>query len=196
MSVFDELLAIKRFREGQAEIAVSRQRLRHAEADAAKRGSEAALVSYRDEAERHEQAMYSDLCSRVVRVREIENVLQGVAGLREGERQHEQAVETAAQQLEHESKALAASRQQHQQAVRLTGKFVELAPCSRAPAAARPRIFQAISKVSLVKLGDTHLKPIQSVLNFIELILKLQQSLSNVQHTVTLNITGSVLGLT
>ena len=28
MSVFDELLAIKRFREGQAEIAVSRQRLR------------------------------------------------------------------------------------------------------------------------------------------------------------------------
>jgi type III secretion protein O len=127
MSVFDELLAIKRFREGQAEIAVSRQRLRHAEADAAKRGSEAALVSYRDEAERHEHAMYSDLCSRVVRVREIENVLQGVAGLREGERQREQAVEAAAQQLEQESKALAASRQQHQHAVRLTGKFVELA---------------------------------------------------------------------
>ena len=127
MSVFDELLAIKRFREGQAEIAVSRQRLRHAEADAARRGSEAALASYRGEAERREQAMYSDLCSRVVRVREIENVLQGVAGLREGERQREQAVEAAARQLEQESQALAASRQQHQQAARLTGKFVELA---------------------------------------------------------------------
>ncbi|KRC70296.1 Type III secretion protein YscO [compost metagenome] len=127
MSVFDELLAIKRFREGQAEIAVSRQRLRHAEADAAKRDTDAALVAYRDEAERREQAMYSDLCSRVVRVREIENVLQGVAGLREGERQREQAVEAAAQQLDQENKALAASRQQHQHAVRLTGKFVELA---------------------------------------------------------------------
>lgn len=127
MSVFDELLAIKRFREGQAEIAVSRQRLRHAEADAARRGSEAALAAWRDEAEQREQAMYSDLCSRVVRVREIENVLQGVAGLREEERQREQALEAAAQRLEQEGQALAASRQQHQQAVRLTGKFVELA---------------------------------------------------------------------
>ncbi|SSW70774.1 type III secretion protein [Achromobacter agilis] len=127
MSVFDELLAIKRFREGQAEIAVSRQRLRQAEADAARRDSEAALASYRDEAVRREQALYSDLCSRVVRVRDIETVLQDVAGLREGERLHEQAVETAEHRLEAENQALAASRQQHQQAVRLTGKFVELA---------------------------------------------------------------------
>ncbi|WP_338880977.1 type III secretion protein [Achromobacter veterisilvae] len=127
MSVFDELLAIKRFREGQAEIAVSRQRLRHAEADAVRRDSEAALASYRDEAVRRERALYSDLCSRVVRVREIETVLQDVAGLREGERQREQAVETAERRLEEENQALAASRQQHRQAARLTGKFVELA---------------------------------------------------------------------
>lgn len=92
MSVFDELLAIKRFREGQAEIAVSRQRLRHAEADAARLASEQALADFRDESERRERAMYRDLCSRVVRVREIEDVLQGVAGLREGERQREQAL--------------------------------------------------------------------------------------------------------
>ncbi|MGE8689098.1 MAG: type III secretion system stalk subunit SctO [Achromobacter sp.] len=127
MSVFDELLAIKRFREGQAEIAVSRQRLRHAEADAARRASEAALASFRNEAVRHEQALYRDLCSRVVRVREIETVLQDVAGLREGERRHEQAVEAAGRRLDEEAQALAVSRQQHQLAVRLTGKFVELA---------------------------------------------------------------------
>lgn len=71
--------------------------------------------------------MYSDLCSRVVRVREIEDVLQGVAGLREGERQREQAVEQAAERLREENQALADRRAQHQQAVRLTGKFVELA---------------------------------------------------------------------
>lgn len=127
MSVFDELLAIKRFREGQAEIAVSRQRLRHAEADAAREASEQALADFRDESERRERAMYSDLCSRVVRVREIEDVLQGVAGLREGERQREQAVEQAAERLREENQALADRRAQHQQAVRLTGKFVELA---------------------------------------------------------------------
>ena len=85
MNVFDELLAIKRFREGQAEIAVSRQRLRQAEADAARQASEQALTDFREAAERREREMYRDLCSRVVRVREIENVLQGVAGLREGE---------------------------------------------------------------------------------------------------------------
>lgn len=127
MSVFDELLAIKRFREGQAEIAVSRQRLRHAEADAAREASERALADFRNESERRERAMYSDLCSRVVRVREIEDVLQGVAGLREGERQREQAVEQAAERLREENQALAELRAQHQQAVRLTGKFVELA---------------------------------------------------------------------
>ncbi|CUI28083.1 type III secretion protein [Achromobacter xylosoxidans] len=127
MSVFDELLAIKRFREGQAEIAVSRQRLRHAEADAARLASEQALADSRDESERRERAMYRDLCSRVVRVREIEDVLQGVAGLREGERQREQALEQAAQRLGDEARALAERRDQHQQAVRLTGKFVELA---------------------------------------------------------------------
>lgn len=127
MSVFDELLAIKRFREGQAEIAVSRQRLRHAEADAARLASEQALADFRDESERRERAMYRDLCSRVVREREIEDVLQGVAGLREGERQREQALEQAAQRLGDEARALAERRDQHQQAVRLTGKFVELA---------------------------------------------------------------------
>ncbi|MBB1625138.1 YscO family type III secretion system apparatus protein [Achromobacter sp. UMC71] len=127
MNVFDELLAIKRFREGQAEIAVSRQRLRQAEADAARQASEQALADFRDAAERRERDMYRDLCSRVVRVREIENVLQGVAGLREGERQCEAAVERAAQRLQEESQALADSRARHQQAVRLTGKFVELA---------------------------------------------------------------------
>ncbi|MGE8658758.1 MAG: type III secretion system stalk subunit SctO [Achromobacter sp.] len=127
MSVFDELLAIKRFREGQAEIAVSRQRLRHAEADAARQASEQALAACREESERRERAMYRDLCSRVVRVREIEDVLQGVAGLREGERQCEQALEQAAQRLRDEAQALAERRAQHQQAVRLTGKFVELA---------------------------------------------------------------------
>lgn len=127
MSVFDELLAIKRFREGQAEIAVSRQRLRHAEADAARLASEQALADFRDESERRERAMYRDLCTRVVRVREIEDVLQGVAGLREGERQREQALEQAAQRLGDEARALAERRDQHQHAVRLTGKFVELA---------------------------------------------------------------------
>jgi type III secretion protein O len=127
MSVFDELLAIKRFREGQAEIAVSRQRLRHSQADAQWRDAEAALASFRDSAQRRELAMYDDLCSRVVRVRDIEDVLLGVAGLREAERRRAEAVEAAARQLQQESLALAGSRQQHQQAVRLTGKFVELA---------------------------------------------------------------------
>ena len=54
----------------------------------------------------YKRQMYSDLCSRVVRVREIEDVLQGVAGLREGERQREQAVEQAAERLREENQEM------------------------------------------------------------------------------------------
>ena len=48
MSVFDELLAIKRFRESQAEMAVSKQRNAHAEAERAYQYACEQLASFRD----------------------------------------------------------------------------------------------------------------------------------------------------
>lgn len=127
MSVFDELLAIKRFRENQAELAVARQRRRMVEADEAREQARIALETYQRQAQEHEQAMYSDLCQRLVRVREIEQVLESVALLRAGERDHEKTLQQAVEKLEQEVRELTSRRDQHQQAVRMTGKFVELA---------------------------------------------------------------------
>lgn len=127
MSVFNDLLAIKRFRESQAELAVARQRQLLAEAERLREEARERLEKFRAWAKQREREMYGDLCSRVVRVREIEDVLQGVAGLRQGESQHATQVEEADAQAQRTAEALARSRQDHRDAVRMTEKFVELA---------------------------------------------------------------------
>ena len=125
--MFDELLAIKRFREGQAELAVVRQRQIHADAEQARLEAERALEQFRQWALRRELEMYGDLCARTVRVREIEDVLQGVAGLRDGERQRETEVAEAGEKVTREAQSLADTRLRHREASRMTEKFVELA---------------------------------------------------------------------
>ncbi|OZI33078.1 type III secretion protein [Bordetella genomosp. 1] len=127
MSMFDELLAIKRFREGQAEIAVARQRQVLQDARDGEQAALRSLDDFRGWADAHERELYGDLCRRTVRVREIESVLQDVAGLREGERQHEQALDAARAAAEREESALQARRDDHRQATRMSEKFVELA---------------------------------------------------------------------
>ena len=127
MNVFRELMAIKRFREDQAELAVTRQRQAVAEAEQQRVQALARLDQYRVWAVQREQAMYQDLCSRLVRVREIEDVLQGVVGLRQGERDCEAQAEQAAEQERRETEALAARRDAHREASRMVEKFVQLA---------------------------------------------------------------------
>lgn len=127
MSVFDELLAIKRFRESQAEMAVSKQRNAHAEAERAYQYACEQLASFREWARRRELEMYGDLCSRVVRVRDIEAVIEGVAALRAGERERQVRIEEAAERVRREAEALQQRRDEHRQATRMVEKFIELA---------------------------------------------------------------------
>lgn len=127
MSVFDELLAIKRFREDQAELAMVRQRLAHARTQAELARAEQDLRDYLDWSRQRERGLYADLCRRIVRVREIESVLEDVAGLRHGKLDRENEVENARGELQRQARALAQCRQAHQEATRVTGKFVELA---------------------------------------------------------------------
>lgn len=127
MSIFQDMLAIKRFRESQAELAVARERQQHARAQRELEQAELRLAECRSHAERTEKSLYGDLCSRVVRVREIENVLQDVATLRQAVQQHEQQLEQAQADLDRALQALAQVREQHRLASRMTEKFVELA---------------------------------------------------------------------
>ena len=131
--LFDELLRIKRFREEQAELGWA------ARAGTWRRPSgpgeaEEALEQYRGEARRREDGMYDDLCSRVVRVREIDDVLQQVAGLKEGERRRDAAREDALRKEVEAREALDGARLAHQHALRQCDKFVDLAGVYQAEA--------------------------------------------------------------
>lgn len=127
MSIFQDMLAIKRFRESQAELAVARERQQHARALREREQAELRLVQCRRHAEHTETSLYEELCSRVVRVREIENVLQDVATLRQAVQQHEQQLEHVQADLERAIQSLAQTREHHRTASRMTEKFVELA---------------------------------------------------------------------
>jgi|SRR5690554_888774 len=127
MLIFDELLDIKRFRERKAETVVIQARgemvLKHQEKDRA----EMALATWREEAIERERALYADLCARVVRLRDIENVQQEETGFRHVENTREEALSLAEKQLveareqmERASSALVAAN-------RNTEKFIELA---------------------------------------------------------------------
>ena len=126
MNVFRELMAIKRFREGQAELAVTRQRQALAEAEQQRVQALARLDEYRQWSLQRERDLYQDLCSRVVRVRDIEDVLQGVAELRQGERDCVTRAEQAADQERRETETLAERREAHRDASRMVEKFVQL----------------------------------------------------------------------
>lgn len=127
MNVFGELLAIKRFREDQAELAVTRQRQACAQAEELRDQAVAQLAQFQQWALDHEQSMYQDLCSRLVRVVEIEGVMQEVADLRQGEHDREDQVIQAAKQLDLEADALVQRRETHREASRMVEKFIELA---------------------------------------------------------------------
>ena len=96
MSVFRELLAIKAFRESQAEAAVRVQRDALREAREAREAAEALLQRLLREGLEHEMQLYRDLCARIVRLREIEDVQLAVVGLRQREAQQQDAVAAAA----------------------------------------------------------------------------------------------------
>jgi len=127
MTMFNELLAIKQFREQQAELAFMRQRRRRVAAEQETEKARNRLDRFREWAQSRERSMYAGLCERVVRVREIETVLQEVAQLRQDEISYESILQKADEALDQEIKVLGERRQAHMQAMRMRTKFVELA---------------------------------------------------------------------
>lgn len=95
MSVYHELLEIKQFRETQAETEVRRHRALVAEANRSVEELEHKLEDFRQWADNHERSLFDDLCSRLVKLREIEELRHAVAELRNRERNLEQGVQDA-----------------------------------------------------------------------------------------------------
>jgi type III secretion protein O len=127
MSVFKELLAIKSFRESKAEMTVRKQRSVLAVAVDTRDGADEALRRFRDFSLRHERALYDDLCSRIVRLRDIENVQLAVVDLRGQERSHETSLQEAEKDRVRQAEQLDDDKRLHADALRMKEKFVELA---------------------------------------------------------------------
>lgn len=126
MSALNQLLTIKEWRQQQAEIALVRQRQTVESAQSAVNLADEALEDYRVWATRREAAVYQELCSKVVRLREIEEARETVAELRQQELQHIATLDKARECERSESEHLTAVHREYQGAARMTQKFSEL----------------------------------------------------------------------
>lgn len=127
MKMLRDLLAIKRFREGQAEAAMRERRHALQQVQQERMDAEALLARLLAEGVLAEQQLYADLCTRMVRLREIEEVYQSVAALRQREQRQQDALEAAQRALEEAAQRFDQARLQHKEAARQTSKFIDLA---------------------------------------------------------------------
>ncbi len=127
MKMLQDLLAIKRFREGQAETAMRQQRQAFLQAQEDRIAAEDLLARLLAEGVLAEQQLYQDLCARIVRLKDIQEVQQTVAALRQREQNQQEALEAAQRQQQAAQEQLDQARQNHKDAARQTSKFIDLA---------------------------------------------------------------------
>lgn len=127
MAMVDELLYIKTFRERQAETALQRSRtdlrLAHEAEDLARDERD----DFARQAEEDELRWYRELCERLVRVRDIEDVQLAVAGLRQREVLLQQALEEREREREQSQQRFHDASDHLKQASTARNKFEELA---------------------------------------------------------------------
>ena len=127
MKMLRDLLAIKRFREGQAQAVVRERRQALLQVQQQRLEAEALLARLLAEGVLAEQQLYTDLCARLVRLREVEDVYLAVGALRQREQQQQDALDTAQRALEAAEQHLEQARSVHKEAARQTSKFIDLA---------------------------------------------------------------------
>lgn len=127
MSIFNDLLDIKAFRERKAETEVTRARGEVQVRVRDHAAAQQALEAWRIEAIERELALYGDLCSRIVKLRDIEAVQQEVGSFRQTEQAREEALLKAEQLVEAARAAMTRAAELLLEATRMKEKFVELA---------------------------------------------------------------------
>jgi type III secretion protein O len=127
VDVLKDLLRIKIFREEKAELAVARARHHLVEMDKALDDARRALEDHLRSCETKEKAMYKELCSRLVLVKDIDEVTLDVKLMQEASAELEKKIEKAKEARVQAAEAVEVSRQVHRDAVRMREKFMELA---------------------------------------------------------------------
>lgn len=106
----ESLLAIKHFRADQAQLALKRQQQACAVAAAAQRQAQGRLDDCRLWAGQLENRLYAELCRRIVKTRDIDEVLQRVGHARDRQASLALQLDDAVRRHEHEPAARAAAR--------------------------------------------------------------------------------------
>ena len=127
MTIFRELLKIKTFREDQAELAVIKQRMVLAQANKKRDEAEEERDRFKKYAKKEEKRIYDELCKKVVRLRDIDDVRMQVIDLRDGEKKRENSLTETTEKRDQESSELSQAQIRHQNATRNKQKFVDLA---------------------------------------------------------------------
>lgn len=126
MPILNDILAIKEFRENKSEMNVRKQRIVLAEAVAERDEAQDRLDEFREFAQRKELELFNDLCTRLVVLREIQDVQATVSELKGKTFEHVKVVETAEAKKEEEAQELDGRKAHYREASRLKQKFVEL----------------------------------------------------------------------
>lgn len=127
MAMVDQLLFIKTFRERQAETVLQRSRLSLAQAHQLEEQAQQELERFIAQATEDELRWYRQLCERVVKLRDIEDVQTDVAILRAEEAERARARDAATQQREQAQSAFTQASEQMKEASTARNKFEELA---------------------------------------------------------------------
>lgn len=126
MSVFTELLRIKEFRESQAETEARRRRAVLDDAVQALERLERRLKEYRVWSGRHELDLYAEICTRVVKLRDLDDLRGKVTDMRQQERNLEQGVRDADKERHEAAAELDRAFAALRDAERQKNKFTEL----------------------------------------------------------------------
>lgn len=126
MKEFSQLVTVKVLREEKAERTLHAQRRVLQEAEAGRDAASHRLDDYRNYAQERERRIYQDLCERVVRLRDIEDVQGQVQMMRARESDHRDELAEAEQRRAREAQQLTDDQSAHRLALRVRDKFVDL----------------------------------------------------------------------
>jgi type III secretion protein O len=126
MDVVQDLLRIKLFREQQAERALLKARAELAEATEHLKQRQVAMKEFSEESIQREKSLYADLCSRLVFLKDIENVRIDIDLMKEKAIELKNQVDAADQKRNECIEREAAALLVHIHAVRAREKFDEL----------------------------------------------------------------------
>lgn len=126
MDVLGDLLRIKIFREEKAERALAKARALLRAAEEAVEMAKKVLRDYREESRQREQALFADLCARIVLLKDIQDVQIDIQLMKERIEALVQELEEARLRQEEAAEHERAAREEHKFAVRMREKFSEM----------------------------------------------------------------------